>query len=58
MNAKTKQYFMAMWPILMSLGLGGSVVHMIYSLYYWAWRKFMERWMCTVAITDREPIFE
>jgi hypothetical protein len=30
MNSKTIQYFMAMWPVLMSLGLGGSVVHGFY----------------------------
>jgi hypothetical protein len=29
-NAKSIQYFMAIWPILMSLGLGGSIVGIFY----------------------------
>lgn len=57
-NGKTMKYFLAMWPILMSLGMGGSIVGCIYGLYVYVWKKIMERWMCSLNLTDRDPTFQ
>jgi hypothetical protein len=31
-NSKTIQYFLTIWPILMSLGMGGSIIGSLYAL--------------------------
>jgi len=57
-NAKTLKYFMGIWPILMSLGLGGSIMGAFYTVYYYVRQKVLERWMCSVEITDKDPTFD
>lgn len=57
LNARTMQYFMAIWPILMSLGMGGSIVGALYGVYVYVMGKIMERWMCTITFKDRDPTF-
>jgi len=56
-NAKTMQYFMGIWPILMSLGLGGSIIGAFYSVMNFVYGKIRERWMCSVQVSDKDPTF-
>jgi len=57
MNAKTMQYFLALWPLLMSLGLGGSIVGSLYALIAFIKKKIQEKWMCTIELNDRDPTY-
>ena len=57
MNSKTIQYFFSLWPILMSLGMGGSIIGALYGILAFIQKKIMERWMCSIDLNDNDPTF-
>jgi len=57
MNSKTVQYFFALWPILMSLGLGGSILGAVYALIAFLKNKIMEKWVCSIQLNDQDPTY-
>jgi hypothetical protein len=42
----------------MSLGFGTGVIGAFYALINFAYQKVMERWMCSIELTDRDPILK
>ena len=58
MNEKTMQYFISMWPILMSLWLGGSIVGSLYGTIAYTKKKILEKWICTIEFNDNDPVFQ
>ena len=57
MNGKTMQYFVSMWPVLMTMGLGGSIVGTLYAIIAFIQKKIMERWMCTIDLNYNDATY-
>lgn len=58
MNSKTVQYFFAIWPILMSFGLGGSLLGAVYAIIAFMKKKIMEKWVCSIELNDNDPTYK
>jgi hypothetical protein len=56
-NSKTLQYFMTMWPLLMSFGMGGSIIGAVYAIIAFIQKKIMERWVCTVDLNYNDATY-
>jgi len=57
MNSKTLQYFLGIWPLLMSFGLGGSIIGSLYAILAFIKKKILEKFICTVDLNDNDPTY-
>lgn len=56
-NAKSIQYFMALYPLLMSLGIGGSIMSVLYFIFGTVRQKVQAKLYCQVAIRYDDDTF-
>lgn len=57
-DTKTMQYFMAMYPVFVSLGMGGGVVGALYFIIDYITSKIRERLYCSVQIKSDDDTFK
>ena len=57
-DSKTIQYFLAMYPVFVSLGMGGGLVGMIYFVLDYIIGKVQEQLYCSVQIKSDDDTFK
>jgi hypothetical protein len=57
MNSKTMTLFVSLWPLLMSLGMGGSIIGAVYGVIAFIQKKIMERWICTIDLNYNDATY-
>lgn len=58
MGSESVQYFLAMYPVLVSLGMGGGVLGALYFLLDFIWGKIQARLYCSVRIKSGDDTFQ
>lgn len=58
MKMQGVQYFLAMYPFLVSLGMGGSVIGVLYFLFDFIWGKIKAKFYCSVRIKYDDDTFK
>jgi polyferredoxin len=45
---QTVEYFMMIWPFMVSMGMGGGVLGVLYAICSYIWEQITRRMYCSV----------